>query len=315
MMRYPSVSGLVRALIWLPLTSAYGQIAQDQAVLCGGVNQSIALPPGTNATTFVGGADLTIRLRDGSFKTVELDGPERIRQVCALGQDRLIVFGSVPGDDGYIIWILKTLDAGVVDIFGARNPVMSPDHHWLVFRRGYPTVVEVVFEEYLLYDLNKERSSNAPQTQGVPPGRMIYPVTSNHMPLDEVVVGDEQRHQFGSESFYWSPDSRFVVFADRLQAVLSLVVVDTASQGLPAFTRELTADDFCEAPLTEPDFFSTAIISGADFGSTREAMPTLWPHLSFPHPGPKPNVPCRKSPLVHAGNLQQARVEVHKALK
>ena len=61
--------------------------------------------------------------------------------------------------------------AAILDIFGARDPVVSPDRHWLVYRERYPTRVEVVWEQYLLYDLTKDAAYNAvpgatPQTAG-----------------------------------------------------------------------------------------------------------------------------------------------------
>jgi hypothetical protein len=51
------------------------------------------------------------RPRNGSLKTMEMDGPDEIRQVCPLDRDRLLVFGPVAGGDG-----------------PARTPAPDPSH-------------------------------------------------------------------------------------------------------------------------------------------------------------------------------------------
>jgi hypothetical protein len=228
------------------------------------------------------------------------------------------VFSAVPGDDGYIIWLLSTADAAVLDTIGARNPVVSPDQHWLVYRERYPTVVEVVFEQYLLYDLTKSGAANAesPTSRNQrPPGRIVYPITENRVRLDDVIVRPEQRHEFASESFFWSPDSRFIVFGDRVQDNVDIVIIDLSRQEMPAYVHELRTADVCDGPQPDSAIVASARVASAEFGQTQQGLPNVWAHLSFGLARPTLGAICTKTPHLHSGNLRLAEVEKHKLLK
>ena len=300
-----------------PLT--WGQIPQDRAELCGSADHSIPVPRGITAASWFAGADLTIKLRDGSLKTLELDGPDGIRQVCPLSQDRLLVFGSVPGDGGYIIWILSEVDGSIENVFGARNPRVSPDQHYLVYRRRYPTVVEVVYEEYLLYDLTRGAAANqspgtTPQSRPAP-GRLVFPITANRARLDDLKVTPDQYHRFAAESFFWSPDSKFVVFADRAGGNTSVVVIDVAGKELPAYVHGLNPSDICLGDALGPELTAGARLSKVEFGTTSEDLPSVWAHFSFDTLSAPRGTTCTKAPLLHSGNLKRAAVEFHKPIK
>ncbi len=296
------------------------QILQDRPELCGNALVAIPLPPGVSAiSNVVGLADLTIKLRDGSLKTMETDADE-IRQVCPLDRDRLLLFGPVAGGDGYMVWILSQIDGAILDILGARNPVVSPDQHWLVYRERYPTRSEVVWEQYLLYDLTKDAAHNArpsgtPQWDVGGAGRMIFPVTANRARLHGFVVAPDQRHEFASESFFWSPDSRFIAFGNRVKRTTSVVIIDVGQGEPTAFVHPISASEICSGDEFGSRTLNGAIVSRVEFGVERDTLPSIWAHFSLDAIDPRTKAACAKVPHLHSGNLRRAGVELHKELK
>jgi len=107
---------------------------------------------------------------------------------------------------------------------------MSPDQRWIVYRKAYPSQgTELpVSQEYLLYDLSKSPAQN--RAPGVAlddngdVGAPIYPLGQKNLPGDNIGVPDHQLHSMVSD-FYWSPDSKALVFADLLLDKVSLVLV------------------------------------------------------------------------------------------
>ena len=314
--------GLVRSCVLVAVfaVSAQGQIAQDRPELCGDSAGALLVPTGISSVTIPEGANLTINLRDGSQKTLELDGPDEIRQVCPISRDRLLVFGPVRGGDGYIVWILSLADGSILDIFGARDPRVSPDQHWLVSRVRYPTVVELVFEEYVLYDLSKDAKANeapgfTPQKRPSP-GRIVFPITPNHKRLDHFdIPPPELRHEFASQSIFWSPDSRFLAFGDRMAHETSVVVIDLGKKELPAYVHRLTLEELCTGRDLAPEITEHVTLEKVEFGSMEDNLPSLRAHFSFDFGPALGSATCTKAPLLHSRNLTRAPVEMHKRMR
>jgi hypothetical protein len=137
-----------------------------------------------------------------------------------------------------------------LDSFYAYNPAVSPDQHWLVFRDFYPPMSEVPWsEEYLIYDLRKDKAGNVspnltPYTSDIT-GRVVYPVVLNNTPFEHSALPDNQMHSFRSNSFYWSGDSRMVLFADSVQKDLSIVLLEIEGDRISAFKHQLLASQIC----------------------------------------------------------------------
>src|SRR5437588_3529574 len=68
------------------------------------------------------------------------------------------------------------------------------------------------------------KTHNNPQYIGAE-GRVMYPRALNSAPFNLYGLPPDQVHQFHAESFYWAPDSKSVIFADEVQAQLSVVWV------------------------------------------------------------------------------------------
>ena len=296
---------------------AKGQIPQDQPQLCGGAGSTTALPEGTTAVTTVGGADLTIKLLNGASKTLELDGPDNIEEVCPLGSDRLLVFGPIGGGDGYIVWIISQFDGRVLDRLGARDPSVSPNQHWLVYRQRYPPVVQVVFEQYLLYDITKGAVAN--HVEGItpqrphPPGKLIYPVTEGRARLDDFDLPLDQHHEFASTGFFWSPDSTFVAFGDRAGNAISIVIVRVASGEPKAYAFPVNLTSLCNSNRITNDVVSSLLVSRVEFSNVTGEVPGLRADFTSSNPlAPRGADLCARTLQVHPTDLKPAEVEVHK---
>jgi hypothetical protein len=130
-------------------------------------------------------------------------------------------------------------------------------------------------------------------------------------------VTREQYHEFASESFFWSPDSRFVAFGDRVGDSTSVVIVDVTGREVPAYVHGLNANEICVGNALGREVTATTRLSKVEFGTMREDLPSAWAHFSFDSlaSAALSGTTCTKAPLLHSGNLKRAAVEVHKPLK
>lgn len=300
------------ALAFLFAVVGVAQVPQDQPQLCGKSDVAVPLPEGVTFVGVDGGSsDLTLKLKNGSIKTVDLELPSSVPQVCPISRDRLLVFGTVAREDGPHVWIVSQLDGSILDHIGSRDPLVSPDQHWLAFRKFYPPRATVIAEEYLLYDLTKDPAEN--RTPGPEPsrpireGRQIYPVTNkSHIPLaadDDL----EPRHEFMSDSFFWSSDSKFLAFADwsAQTGTTSIVVANIGEKELTSYLRPVVESEVCGDGRARPA--SREMVHHIEFASTRGALPDVWVH-------PKAYA-CNKPMLLRGTDFKPAEIEVHKSLK
>jgi hypothetical protein len=140
----------------------------------------------------------------------------------------------------------------VLDTVLAYDPVLSPDGRWIVFRKFYPRQTELpASDEYLLYDLSvssaRNRRSSRDRDDDIDVGTSIYPVGWKNEFGDNVGAPEAQQHWHES-AFFWSPDSRSILFADRNQGkdVLVLISIDrngTATASVSPFPGGLDCDD------------------------------------------------------------------------
>src|SRR6266853_6642353 len=125
---------------------------------------------------------------------------------------------------------------------------------------------------------------------------------------------DSARPLFASESFYWSPDSRFVVFGDHVGRSTSVVVVDVAAKDLPVYVHSLNPSEICSGDGLRDDLKAAARLSNVEFGAVRENLPNVWAHFSLGLVPMPSGTTCTKTPLLHSGNLKRGAVEAHKPL-
>lgn len=128
---------------------------------------------------------------------------------------------------------------------------MSPDRGWFILRKFYPPQTALtVSEEYLLFPLRKiVRGALAIDTQNAEPPSsafVVYPLGQNNAFMSNIGVKKDQVHIFKSRSFFWSEDSRAIVFADSVGESLNAVLVQISEEGPMTLVRSLSADDICE---------------------------------------------------------------------
>jgi hypothetical protein len=175
---------------------------------------------------------------------------EEVVQSCLIPGGRILVFGEE--DTFFNIEILDAANGAISDSLGGYTPALSPDKRWIVTRKFYPLHGVKASEEYLLYDLTKDREANR---AGTPPrdtdafGRVIYPVVLNAEPYPNVWLSADQTHVFHSKSFYWEDNSAAFLFADSIgYKGLSLVLVYTKQAGQRAWVHSVAPEDVCTGP-------------------------------------------------------------------
>ena len=152
-----------------------------------------------------------------------------------------------------------------------------------------------------------------------PPGRLMYPRTQNYPPINDYLVDvpPEQEHNFASEFFFWSPDSRFVVFADRTgqqHPTTSIVVVRADNDALAAYVHPLQTSEVCTGDGLGPELAAGAVLSIVQFTSSSGATPDIFVSFS-PQGWPLGQAQaCTKRLLLNSANLGPADVENHTPL-
>jgi hypothetical protein len=262
------LSSYCRALCVASLLSfsLHGQIAQDHPELCGQGTRPVTLPENITAVTdgSSGVSELRLPVR-GSSRSISLPGIQNeIRQVCPIGQDRLVVFAWDEG--AYNITVVDRVNGTVVDSFMNYNPVMSPDQHWLIMRRFYSLHTDVnVSEQYLLYDLRASAAENRHDPKGDDrevAGAVVYPVVPQNSPFDPPDVSDAETQRFRSSSFFWAPASQALVFGDSVQDVLSIVLISVTDGGIKSYAHSVSLADVCREG-TSHDLNSSAILNSS----------------------------------------------------
>ncbi len=293
------------------IATAQAQILQNCPALCGKPGQPVPLPEGMTFSTADGlPADLTLKLKDGTAKTVDLELASSIPQICPIAEDRLLVFGTVVGEDGPHVWIVSQIDGRVLDHIGSRNPTVSPDQHWLIYRQFYPPHVEIPADFYLLYDLSKDAAANRPPELDSrfprSSGRQVYPVTADHFAprYDEAL---EPTHEFDSESFFWSPDSRFVAFADVTDAAKAIVVVRVGDNNLITYTHTLKEKEICANRNDLGSTLPSAALHSVEFVPAQGPLPDIWATFS--------GIRCEDPLRLHAQDFKPAEIEIHKKIQ
>jgi hypothetical protein len=141
-----------------------------------------------------------------------------------------------------------------------------------------------------------------------PPGRQVYPVTANHIPF-HMRDSLEPLHEVESESFFWSPDSRYVAFADYSAGAESIVLVRVGDGDLTTYTHVLKRDELCQDGTETGQNPLVARVDKVEFVAAAGAW-DVWVYFShIPCPAP-----ARQPLRLHMEHFQPAPIEVHKRM-
>ena len=230
-------------------SALFGQIAQDKPELCG-KSGFVPVPPNVMADSAYVESTLTVT-PPGAATGVKTTLYARVEQVCPIAANKYLVFGHT-SVNSYEIAIVDAKTGSVLDKFGAWDPSVSPDQHWLVYRAFYsPRSYEVPYsEEYLVYDLTEDTAGNTAPNPALYTermrGRVIYPAVAEGRPFEHNGLPANQTHTSRSNSFYWSSDGAAVLFADSLGKELSLVLTILDSSGPRTLVHSVTPSEACE---------------------------------------------------------------------
>ncbi len=291
---------------------AFGQIAQNRPELCGKTGESVPLPSFVSGVSSDAHSTLSIQL-NGYTAKVEMPGDSQILQVCPISEGRLLVFGA-PAPEAYDIYVVKGATGAVMDSFDARSPALSPNQSWLAARRlNTPSAELEVSEQYMLYSLNRSALENRSHGTGALPaavtGRVMFPVVPNHVPFENYGVSPEQVHTFEADSFFWSANSKAIVFADRTRAGMDVVLIVLERDDLQAFVHPLLASEACDGGRPERIKVSGLSVAHATIAATADAFPDV--RMEFR----AVDGSCKPKPLMlHSGDFRPAETEQHKAV-
>jgi|SRR5271157_540061 len=295
--------------------TAGAQITQDRPELCGVKAGFVAVPAGVaaapSASSF--GSVLTVR-GDAGTSEIPFDG-RPVEQVCPLPGNKLLAFGQM-APAAYYTAIVDLKAAKLVDGFRSWwPPVISPDQRWLIMRAFYPEHSDAPFsEEYLLYDLTRDRSQNTmPDVTRYNEdmrGRVVYPAVDRGIPFEHFNLPANETHSSRSNSYYWAGDSSAVLFADSVQETLSLVLVRTGSEVPKTSVRTITPSEACEQGQKGNIAGSGAaflMLSDAELGLEQGGDRTILVRLRSTDESA-----CRpKQVIVHESDFKAAPLETH----
>ncbi|MBZ5585000.1 MAG: hypothetical protein LAQ30_22875 [Acidobacteriia bacterium] len=195
------------------------------------------------------------------------DAVSRLEDACADSRGRYLLFGGGRTGATDVVIAASRPRWSMVDEFLTYDPVRSPDGRWIVYRKFYPaTAARNVSEEYRIYDLSKSRDKNrSHDAEGnVVAGSLIYPFDQRPQSApsenaraakgaerekETEFLSQAQQHRFGSYSFYWSDDSRSLVFADSQFTKPVIVLLTLNGEILRTYTRTMSeADIACQGP-------------------------------------------------------------------
>jgi hypothetical protein len=181
----------------------------------------------------------------------------------------------------------------------------------------YPAHSDAPFsDEYLLYDLTKDRAGNTmpgvtQYTEGMR-GRVVYPAVDRGTPFESFNLPSNEQHSASSIRYYWASDSSAALFADSVEGTLSVVLVRTDSEPPKTYVHAITASEVCEqgadGRITGPGAVDL-LLSDADVGVEQGGDRTITARFrpNFPDEGA-----CRtKQVVLHESDFKPAPLEVH----
>lgn len=169
---------------------------------------------------------------------------------------KLVVIGRVLANTN-IVTIGDLQTAKTVDYFFCFRPALSPDNRFIAYVKVYPAhFSENVSAQYLLYDLQNQPKENrrgkVSLENHIDVGHAFFPAESRNEPGDNLNVPPDRQHTMASQAFYWSRDSKTLLFVDRADRTNSAVFANISGwpnapsvNVVPLQTQELVDPERC----------------------------------------------------------------------
>lgn len=248
--------------------------------------------------------EIVLTLNSGRVLKIELPHGifGRPEQACSLAGNRVLLFGDAGGGGDTTVAIIDLPANRLIDTFYAYRPALSPNRTWLAFRRFYPLTGAIdPSEQYMIYDLRKAALEyRTVDVVGLDaPGSPVYPVEEKF--FMHVEIPDDERHQSRS-LFFWSPDSKAVLFADLHEERTDLVLVKIGDSRHTVLVRPTDPLKLCRGP-ERPGYMPMAAARLTPLG------PGRW-EIVADFSGS-----CRPDPLIVSNDeFTPARVQQHRPL-
>jgi hypothetical protein len=185
-----------------------------------------------------GGGTITIQQANGQLKVVVL--PEIVAQIDSITRgpnDRAIVIDEITGSGLMAFAIIDLMSAKLIDNVAVYDPVRSPNSRFIIYINGFsPHSPFPTEDHYRLYDLLRTPVDNTCGYRANDPehkildelwrGQPVYPLKKNEIfrPSEDPNAPAGSLHEIVG-TFFWSPDSSKVLFADSQGSALSLILV------------------------------------------------------------------------------------------
>jgi hypothetical protein len=193
-----------------------------------------------------------------------------------LFQGRLAVVTAMVGADLHGVVIVDIAAGSIVDHFKCYSPTISPDGRYVSFVKLYPSHgIASAEDHYMVYDVAASPATNRPPDANPSHphpnlvGLCVYPEGIGNKPDDNIELPKKSQHSMASEGFYWNPDSRSFVFADRYGygSDYTVVLVRAEAGGFKVETAPLPIRDLCASGPPNNCFF---VLAHASFPKSAE---------------------------------------------
>ena len=219
-------------------------------------------------------SNLVLILNKRGQAAVRLAVPSEVAQVDKVefvAINKVALLGSVNGDVNAVV-VVDLRSRKIIDKFYCYAPALSPDKRFLAYIKFFPAhFVQGASDVYLVYDFQKSPAEN--RTMGVSMndiqnvGQPIYPRESKNQTGDNTDRPDSEIHMLESGALFWAPEQDRLVFADRFQGRLSLIMASFSKSGSAEVKeRELKKSDVCLSTDTEQCSFAVTSVQFSNEG-------------------------------------------------
>ena len=205
---------------------------------------------------------------------------QQLVQIRVFG-NRISVHGWMNSALASDVAIFDAESATMLDEFWSYEPTSSPDGRWIAFQRFYPShFVDGIDDQYLIYDLGSDARASRPLKRsidrsaevGMPLSKLdaglpIFPLRSGEVNRNNIDVS-EGNHTAQS-GFFWSPDSRSVVFMDAQFMLTSLVLINTTTDSRSAVETRIAPMHELNSLCASKKVNVTDVCADYDYSSSR----------------------------------------------